>query len=241
MNQLFKSRFYYFTLLFVLFSIKPSFSQMKFQINGKIDNSVFRQAGYTIENGDLITLDFINLERIDSAIVSNEQFQFTGQVDIPSVAMVNFKGGGFLLLIDESEYQVVVAVSEQGNGRYAYDDIRIETQSPFFNLWKNLGMRKGNLNAQRLEVQDLLKGEITDAERNSYEDELQQIEDNLAALYFDASKEHPDTYEMTYLLPGAPDLSYSRYIDYYNKLSDDIKNSFYGVNLYKRLLLTKSN
>ena len=235
-------RFKFIILNFIFITIwqQSTYAQLNYQIKGSVDNSVFFHQDFSIKDGDLITLEFINIKRIDSAIVLDGKFYFNGNVDIPSVATINYNNGGFLLLIDESSYNVILKVVEVAADRYSYDNINVETKSKFYNLWRTLNLQKGNLMTTKKEIQSLLKEDLIEAERNSYLSELEEIDIKLSKLYKDASIKYNSSYEMTYLLPAAPDFSYTRYIDFYNQLPLDIKNSFYGKNFYNRLIQTKT-
>lgn len=232
-------RTFFLAVVLSTFLQSPVYSQLKFQIDGQIDNTVYSHPDFNIKDGDFITLEFINVERIDTAIVADGKFRFSGEVAIPSVAMVHHKSGGTLVLLDESTYKITFAIEEVAPGRYGYSDVHVEAQSKFYNLWRTLGREKGNLNTTQREIQTLLDGELTEAERNVYLLELEEVDMKLSNLYKEASIQHDASYEMTYLLPAAPDFSYTRYIDYYNRLPVKIKNSYYGKHLYQRLLETK--
>lgn len=231
-------KFILLTIVFSAFWKLPVYSQIKFEISGFIDNSVYFDPNYNIKDGDLLTLKFINCERIDSTFAAEGKFHFNGDIPIPSVAIIHHKNGGLLLLLDESLYQVTLAIEEVEPGRYHYGN-RVETESKFYNLWKTLSLQKGDLMATKKEIQSRLNENLIEAERSSYLSELEQIDIKLSNLYKDASIEYNSTYEMTYLLPAAPDFSYTRYIEYYDMLPLQIKNSYYGEYLYKKLLQTK--
>ena len=71
-------------------------------IDGRIDNSAGTYSKNNINDGDFIILNFINLIRKDTAVIKNNTYHIEGEVPYPSVAMIEYKHGGSLILLDSS-------------------------------------------------------------------------------------------------------------------------------------------
>lgn len=231
-----------YVLLVILCIPCSLFAQYRYTIEGRFDNSVLGgDHPNSVKDGHRVILDFINSDQKDTIIVKDGGFRFEGIVDIPSVAMVNIENMmGTLVLIDNSRYVYTFTQEKVSDRRFRYD-IRLETESTFYNLWESLAQKKGALLSKKSELQRLIEEGGSLYAVRAYEEELATVDEALSELYFSASTEHRGTYEMTYLLPAAPDFSYQRYIGFYNDLPEPIKNSFYGKNLYDSLIRARKD
>ncbi|MCD8540633.1 MAG: hypothetical protein LRY55_13365 [Leadbetterella sp.] len=89
-------------------------------------------------------------------------------------------------------------------------------------------------------LESLKKKETEEFEAALYRDEVSAIDKEIADLYKEASQKYAGTYEITYILPGDPGFTYNKYIGFYNDLPQPVKDSFYGQNFYKALMLKKT-
>lgn len=227
-------------LFFLLLGPCFATAQYHYVITGKIDNSILGDAhSFSLKNGDTVTLQFINTTDVCKAVIKEGSFTFENRIDTPSIAMINIYGAGGLILLDNSRYVCSFVQKKFSNNKVGYDVV-ITTESPFYNLWKSLSQRKAVLLGKQEELMTLVRGSGPGYELNRYEEELSVVRKALSDLYYTASVTHRGSYEMTYLLPAAPDFSYDRYSSFYHELPDSVRNSFYGRNLYNRLMDKKN-
>ncbi|GGG99423.1 thioredoxin-like domain-containing protein [Mucilaginibacter phyllosphaerae] len=225
--------FIYLLLSFLISSTYDAVAQYKFQINGHITNSSpsLKFSKHYFKNGDTVFLQFINLKKVDTAIVKNTSFKFSDDLPYPSIAMVEHKHGGSLILLDNSVYNFELKI-DTVKGVY---EPEVKTQSNFFNLKKKFDKIKTNLYNNRNNYSNLLNKSKNADSILFYNTEIKVIDKDIAAAYKKFASENPNSYLTAYLIPAAPNFSYDGYIDTYNTLSDEIKRSFYGKN-FKDLL-----
>lgn len=232
----------YITYFIFLFSccISPfkTLGQYNFDIKGYIDNSIEPLAKSDLRNGDHVMLQFLNLSRTDTVFINNDSFNIRGEVPYPSIAMLDYKYGGFLFLIDNSSYQFVLTLKKFDSTKRYYDGV-IKTESVFFNTWKNFSKIRGGLNTRKSALQDALKLTSNKDSILFYNTEIKAIDDTLMDNYKKLAADNPDSYITAYMFPEVPDFSYSNYINMYNSFPDSVKNSFYGKNFYSLLMASK--
>lgn len=221
-------------------------SQYRFTIEGKFNTDSINDTPSLIKDGNFVVLDFINMERKDTIFIKNKQFKIELDLQVPSIALINIEsakqGFGHLILLDNSTYQIDYQFkqSEQGNDIYSIQE-NVKTSSTFYNLWKFCIAKKLEYRNKKQEVMELMKYSSNEESRLLHEQELNLIETTYAKIFFDLSRKYAGTYEMTYLLPGCPGFTFDRYISFYDNLSNDVKNSFYGKNFYSYLSKLKSS
>lgn len=225
--------------LLVLFSLTAS-AQIKFVINGRIDKSAGPNTKNSIADGDLIVLNFINLVRKDTVSIKSDSFHIEGEIPYPSVAMIEYKYGGHLVLLDSSIYQFDLTLQKVDSMHWQYEG-EIITKSTFYNTWENFYNNKGKLLQARNQLNQA-------GQKTAYTDStlyyglaIKAADKKIASSYHQFAADHPNSYIAAYILQGAPDFTYANYIDVYNSFSDEIKNSFYGKNFYSRMLATKDD
>lgn len=228
-----------FTLAFLYLLILPAKAQMSYTIDGYINNNIDLKDNNNIKDGDIITLSFINQKRSDTAIVKNNSFKFAGQVPIPSIAMLEYKSGGNLILIDSSEYTFTLTEVNIDKTQRTYEG-KIVTQSPFFNGWKDINQKKQALYQTKATLEEKIQNSQNQDSLLYYKSERNNIITQVTALYKQLAINNPNSYLTAYMLPASPDFTYDNYIDTYNSFSDSIKNSFYGKNFGGRLMANKN-
>lgn len=225
--------------LLVLFSLTAS-AQIKFVINGRIDKSAGPNTKNSITNGDLIVLNFINLVRKDTVSIKNDSFHIEGEIPYPSVAMIEYKYGGHLVLLDSSIYQFDLTLQKVDSMHWQYEG-EIITKSTFYNTWENFYNNKGKLLQARNQINQAGQKTAHTDSTLYYGLAIKAADKKITASYHKFAAAHPNSYIAAYILQGAPDFTYANYIDVYNSFSDEIKNSFYGKNFYSRMLATKDD
>ena len=226
----------YFLTLFSLFLFNFSFCQTGFQIDGSIENLPGVKNG--LKDGDTVRLAFSSNDLSIPAIIKNNRFTIIGEIVEPAVAMLEFKGSGAKLLIDNSLYSTRLNQRNVGKDLYTYEAL-ISTRSQFHNTWitfvktiKELYEKKKNyLNQKDLE-------QSVEAKRQ-FQDKIANIDSLINAQYQSLAINHSDNPASAYLLPSAPDFSYLNYNKAYDKLSFKVRNSFFGKQLFEKLELIK--
>lgn len=227
-------------LWLIIFFAKDVAGQLRFNINGRINNSADTKTKNSISNGDFIILNFLNLPRKDTVKVQNSTFHIEGEVPYPSIAMIEYKYGGDLILLDNSTYQYALELKIVDSTNRVYES-NISTQSPFFNAWstfydgkRELLMKKEKLTAAANLCKD------TDSSLY-YKSAIEETNQEIIATYHQLAVDHPNSYIAAYIIPAAPDFNYNNYISIYNTFSDSIRNSFYGKNFYSRMIASKES
>ena len=143
----------YFLTLFSLFLFNFSFCQTGFQIDGSIENLPGVKNG--LKDGDTVRLAFSSNDLSIPAIIKNNRFTIIGEIVEPAVAMLEFKGSGAKLLIDNSLYSARLNQRNVGKDLYTYEAL-ISTRSQFHNTWitfvktiKELYEKKKNLRQRK--------------------------------------------------------------------------------------------
>lgn len=226
-----------FQLIYVLFfAVAPFYSlgQYKFTIRGHIDNKD-EDSPKRVKTGDTIILRFYNLKRSDTVLINNNAFAITGEVPYPSIAMLEYKYGGSLILLDGSTYDYYLSLVKLDGKRREYKP-EIKTNSPFFMTWKNFSDNKGKLLEKKAAFTDLAENTKSPDSILYYKTNIKALDDEIAKSYKQLAADNRNLYATAYIVPAAPDFSYDGYADIYNSLPDSIKNTFYGKNFYTRLL-----
>ncbi len=227
-----------FTLAFLYLLILPAKAQMSYTINGYINNNIDFNDNNNIKDGDIITLSFINQKRSDTAIVKNNTFKFAGQVPIPSIATLEYKSGGNLILIDSSNYAFTLTEIKINKTQRTYEG-KIVTESAFFNGWKDIIEAKQPLYSTIRALEEKIHNCQNQDSLLYYKSERENIITRVSTLYKQLALNKPNSYLAAYMLPASPDFTYDNYISTYNSFSDSIKNSFYGKNFWGRLMANK--
>ncbi|MCW3467000.1 DUF4369 domain-containing protein [Chitinophaga nivalis] len=217
-----------------------SFSQYHYCVEGEFDNKLLGDVHpYSFKDGDTITMELLNSRQCYTTIIKDGHFKFEGEVATPAVAsIVLSKKMGTKILIDSSKYVCTFFQEKLANNKVGYD-VKVVTTSFFHNLWVTLAQKQGALGKKQRELQELIANSESGYQKNVYKEEWETVNKSLSDLYYQASVTYKGTYEMTYILQSAPDLTYDRYIHYYNELPEAIKKSFYGKRLYEKLMATK--
>jgi thiol-disulfide isomerase/thioredoxin len=225
--------------LLSLFSTNTS-AQIKFVIDGRVDNSVGTGSKNNINDGDFIVLNFINLVRKDTVVIKDNTYHMEGEVPYPSAAMIEHKYGGSLILLDSSKYRYDLTLEKVDSIHWRYDP-EVATKSTFHNTWLNFYNSKSTLLQARNKLNEAAQHSTNSDSTLYYGLAIKAADKKLVAAYHQFAADHPDSYIAAYILQGAPDFTYANYIDVYNSFSENIKSSFYGKNFYSRMLTTKDD
>lgn len=219
--------------------------QYHYVIEGQFDTSLLgEESEYSVQDGDFMVLKFSNIVRSDTVLIQDKKFRLEGEVEIPAIAMLNLyikKIGwvkGVAVELDNCHYFIKYAQKKLDDKRYSYET-EIDTDSKFYTFRSSTHIKKAELTRKKEELNNLIENSTNDYERMAYGRELKRVEQELFVMYDDIAKIRPATHENTFVLLSAPDFSYDRYIEYYDALSDEVKNSHYGKIMYKKLLETK--
>lgn len=213
-------------------------AQLKFSINGHVDNSAGKYSKNNINDSDIVVLDISNLSRKDTIRIANNSFHYEAEVPYPSIAMLNYKYGGSLILLDNSTYDFNLTLVKVDSIHWQYDG-DVTSASPFFKARNDFFAQKSPLVQERDKLTNAAQ-HCTDADSSLYYAfTIKAINKRIIAVYHQLAADHPNSYIAAYLLQAAPDFSYENYIDIYNAFSDDIKDSYYGKNFYSRMIATK--
>lgn len=227
-----------FICLFIFFCNNVS-AQVRFSINGHVDNMASNEYSKNyINDSDLIVLNFLNLARKDTVAVINNTFHLEGELPYPSIAMLEYKSGGNLILLDNSTYQFDLTLLKVDSIYWQYEGA-ITSTSPFYNLWKDFYDHKTMLLKESNDL-NLAAQHCTNTDSTLYYAfAVKAADKKIAAAFHQLAIDHPNSYITAYILPAAPDFSYENYIDVYNSFSDHLKNTFYGKNFYSRMMASK--
>ncbi|WP_193311767.1 peroxiredoxin family protein [Agriterribacter humi] len=223
-------------ILLFAFTVIPfcSVGQYKFTIKGHIDNRD-EHSSKRIASGDKMILRFYNLQRSDTALINNDAFVIRGEVPYPSIAMLEYRYGGSLILLDSSAYDYHLRLIKLEGAQRQYES-EIKTNSPFFMTWKNFQENKTKL----FEKKAVFTGQAENTKDTDsilyYKSNIKSLDDEIAQSYKQLAADNRNSYATAYIVPAAPDFSYDGYIDIYNSLPGSIKNTFYGKNFHNRLL-----
>lgn len=228
----------YFILLACITSSFFTHAQYKFTIRGYIDNAD-EHSSKRVTSGDIMILRFYNLQRSDTVVVKNDSFVITGEVPYPSAAMLEYKYGGSLILIDGSTYDYYLKLVKTKNDERQYES-EIKTNSTFFMTWKNFYENKAKLFQEKTSFTNLVENTKNPDSILFYKSNIKSIDDEIAKNYKRLAADNRNIYATAYIVPAAPDFSYDGYIDIYNSLPDSVKNTFYGKNFFGRLQASKA-
>jgi thiol-disulfide isomerase/thioredoxin len=213
-------------------------AQIKFTIRGHIDNTGENSAN-KVSSGDVIVLRFINLQRSDSVLITGDSFVLSGEVPYPSVAMLEYKYGGSLILIDGSSYDYYLRLVKMNDSERQYKP-EIKTNSNFFTTWKTFQENKGKLFQKKTTFINLAERTKNSDSILYYKSSIRSVDEEIAKSYKQLAADKRNVYATAYIVPAAPDFSYVGYIDIYNSLPDSVKNTFYGKNFFGRLQASKA-
>lgn len=233
-----KRIFYGLCLWLLIFFSEDATGQLKFSINGHINNSTDSTSKTNLGNGDFLVLKFLNLPRKDTVSIRDNSFHFSGEVPYPSIAMLEYKYGGNLILLDNSAYQFDLTLVRLDSVHREYVG-EIITHSSFFNAWKDFYRFKKSLTDERNKLNTAFQQNTNPDSSLYYSSAIKEADGKIIAAYHKLAADHPNSYITAYILQGAPDFTYDKYIDIYNSFSGEIKNSFYGKNFYSRLMTTR--
>lgn len=233
-------RFHLIGFFFVIgffINYTPLFGQ--YRIIGNVNNGAESPSDHGVREGSMITLNFLNFERVDTAFVQNNRFIFSGKIPYPSIATIEYEYGGHVILLDSAVYEFELTLKRDGNRLYYDSDIR--TKSEFYTTWLAF--------IESLDEFEIPKRQYTIQSENSkdndsilfYQNELKKIDSKLANHYWNFVNECPNKYVVAFIAPGAPDFSYDKYYSIYEGLPDSLKNTFYGENLLEQLNASKNS
>lgn len=223
-------------ILFLLMPVLAN-SQYKFKIKGYINNGN-ETSQKKVSVGDKIVLRFYNLKRADTTLVSDSGFVIEGEVPYPSIAMLEYKYGGDLLLLDNSSYSYYLDLKIIDSTHREYVST-IKTTSSFYTSWKNFQDDKADL----FKKKDILLNRFentNDPDSLLYKNtSIKQIDNEISNTYKQLAIHSSNRYAVAYIVPAAPDFSYAGYNEIYSSLPDSIKNTFYGKNFFNKLMASK--
>ncbi|MDE1192555.1 MAG: TlpA disulfide reductase family protein [Arachidicoccus sp.] len=228
-----------FILILNYFFTLSTFAQYNFDIKGYINNKIEPLGKSNLKDNDTVILRFLNISKIDTAYIKNDSFEIKGQVPYPSIAMLEYKYGGFSFDIDNSRYEFYLSLVEDDSANREYRG-EIKTKSVFYNKFDNLRKIRVPLNERKSLLQDSLQHTQSRDSMFFYATKIKEIDDSLIIIYDKFAKENPGSYLVAYAFPNIPDFSYKKYYLMYLSLPDSVKNSFYGRNFYSRLMATKN-
>lgn len=227
-------------LWLMIFFAKDVAGQLRFNINGHINNTADTKTKNSIKDDDIIVLNFLNIPRKDTVKVQEGNFHLEGNIPYPSIAMIEYKYGGDLILLDNSTYQYTLELKIADSTHRVYES-NISTQSPFYNAWSNFYDVKRDLQLKRNQLTTALQNCTNPDSSLYYKSAIQEADQAIAAAYHQLATDHPDSYIAAYIIPGAPDFNYENYISIYNTFSDSIRQTFYGKNFYSRMIASRES
>jgi hypothetical protein len=218
----------FFSLLVISLSVQ---AQVKFEVNGEVKNVPGVDGG--LKSGDTVALKFGLLKKVFSGVVKNNKFIITGEIIEPLHAMLEYKGSGIKLLVDNSTYNVLLQSIEVSPGRFIYDS-SVKTTSKFHNLWNDFVDGQIRLSGQKTSLKNKMDSSLNDEMASKYRVKWMSVDSNINKSYKMLAVNNPDNPAVAYVLPGAQDFSYRNYINSYHALSFKVRNSIYGKKLLEK-------
>ncbi|SFW40531.1 TlpA disulfide reductase family protein [Chitinophaga sancti] len=215
-------------------------AQLKFRIEGHIDNTHAKPSKNDVGDSDIIVLNFGNLVRKDTVRIHNNAFHMEGEIPYPSSAFIEYKYGGNLILLDSSSYLFTLVKKDIDSTHATYEQ-EIKTKSTFHNTWEKFYDNKAKLVQERNQLNEAAQHTTNPDSALYYAFAIKAANKKIVAFYHQFAADHPNSYIAAYILVGAPDFSYANYMDVYSSFSDNIKNSYYGKNFYSRMIASKDD
>ncbi|MEJ5994675.1 thioredoxin-like domain-containing protein [Pedobacter sp. Du54] len=212
------------------------YGQMNFRINGSIKNIPGVKNG--LKDGDTIKLALDEPNKSLSGIIKDNTFTIYGNIVEPAVAMLEFKGSGSKILIDNSTYNAEIINVRVGKDLYSYKG-DITTDSQFHNSWFSFVGSINKLYRQKSLLLNELDSVTNLDVKQEFKTKIKTIDSLINVSYKNLATNNPDNPASAYLMSAAPDFSYAGYIDSYRKLSFKVRNGFFGKELYQKLNLIK--
>jgi thiol-disulfide isomerase/thioredoxin len=231
----------FFTTIFLLFALTVN-AQKKYSITGEFIN-LPNPAAPAVKDGDTIRLEVSSNHKLVLAIIKNNKFEFSGIINEPSVAFLTHSHGGMKILLDNSTYTIKLKQAVVGHkDKITYYDLEqnIKTDSKFHNLWVNFKDKIDSMYARKDALLKKIDKSHNADSMNVLKREVLSLDNNMNFSYKRLALENPDNYATPYMLHNALDFSYKSYIGLFNSLSERVRESFLGKQLYEKLIAIKS-
>ena len=177
-----------------------------------------------------------NVEQQLPVIISGNRFYLESELVEPINAMLQINNAGKskalkLLLDNSSTYEVEIVLENEA--LYFNDKwYKIETQSPYYLVWRQFYDVQGELYAEKRTI--LNRFEASEISKEKLDQELADLELKINQAFKNLALTHSDNYVTPYILTGAPDFGI-KYQPYYDTLSTEVQNSYWGLELKARL------
>lgn len=204
-------------------------------IEGIIDNAADSTVKGPLNDGNKVFLKFYGKERVDTTTIANGKFWFEGTVPFPYQATVTYQHGGVGVHLDNSRYICEFALEIRGKGLYRYNP-KIITDSEYHNWDSSIDVKLLQLKGMKEELGSLPE---TEGSMDIESQEVDAINQTIRALFDEVITTPNNTAEKTWILVSDPFFSYAKYIDFYDQLPKEIKESSIGERFYNKLQKSK--
>ncbi|QEC51477.1 DUF4369 domain-containing protein [Anseongella ginsenosidimutans] len=204
-------------------------------IEGIIDNAADTTVKGPLRDGDKVFLKFYGKERVDTTTIANGKFRFEGTVPFPYQATVTYQYGGVAVHLDNSRYICKFALKVREKGLYTYDP-KIITDSEYHNWDSFIHGKLLQLEGMKKELGSLPE---TEGSMDIESQDVDAINQAIRALFDEVITTPNKIAEKTWILVSDPFFSYAKYIDFYDQLPKEVKESTIGERFYNKLQRTK--